>query len=116
MLLEQVDILARVTGLCMGSGEGDVIAERRSRSQCARHLGSRGSIHSRLCSLTDQTLACLLGAALRVSTYTMAPQKRSAQEADSLLGGVKALIVDIEGTTTPISFVKVKSFLLYQFD
>lgn len=38
----------------------------------------------------------------------MAPQKRCAQEADSLLGGVKAVIVDIEGTTTPISFVKVK--------
>ncbi|XP_071079299.1 enolase-phosphatase E1-like [Haliotis cracherodii] len=36
----------------------------------------------------------------------MAPQKRCAQEADSLLGGVKAVIVDIEGTTTPISFVK----------
>ncbi|XP_046558030.1 enolase-phosphatase E1-like [Haliotis rubra] len=40
----------------------------------------------------------------------MAPQKRCAQEADSLLGGVKAVVVDIEGTTTPISFVKETLF------
>ena len=37
--------------------------------------------------------------------------KRTAEEADSLLEGVKALIVDIEGTTTPIDFVKVKNCL-----
>ncbi|ESO84470.1 hypothetical protein LOTGIDRAFT_132223 [Lottia gigantea] len=40
----------------------------------------------------------------------MAPQKRSAEEADSLITGVKALLVDIEGTTTSISFVKDKLF------
>lgn len=36
--------------------------------------------------------------------------KRTAEEADSLLDGVKALIVDIEGTTTPIDFVKESLF------
>lgn len=36
----------------------------------------------------------------------MDSSKRTAEEADSLLDGVKALIVDIEGTTTPIDFVK----------
>ncbi|KAK6182527.1 hypothetical protein SNE40_010190 [Patella caerulea] len=40
----------------------------------------------------------------------MAPQKRSAEEAESLISGVKALLVDIEGTTTPVSFVKDKLF------
>lgn len=39
----------------------------------------------------------------------MAPQKRSAAEAESLLVGVKCIVVDIEGTTTPITFVKVGS-------
>ncbi|BFZ07110.1 hypothetical protein BsWGS_10149 [Bradybaena similaris] len=36
----------------------------------------------------------------------MAPNKRSAEEADSLLVGVRSIVFDIEGTTTPISFVK----------
>lgn len=36
--------------------------------------------------------------------------KRTVEEADSLLEGVKALIVDIEGTTTPIDFVKETLF------
>lgn len=36
----------------------------------------------------------------------MAGQKRSAEEAESLLVGVKSIVFDIEGTTTPISFVK----------
>ncbi|CAL1536944.1 unnamed protein product [Lymnaea stagnalis] len=36
----------------------------------------------------------------------MAPQKRSAEEAESLLVGVRCIVFDIEGTTTPISFVK----------
>lgn len=36
----------------------------------------------------------------------MAPQKRSAEEAESLLVGVRSIVFDIEGTTTPISFVK----------
>ncbi|XP_076463479.1 enolase-phosphatase E1-like [Babylonia areolata] len=40
----------------------------------------------------------------------MAPQKRSATEAESLLGGIKAIIFDIEGTTTPITFVKDELF------
>lgn len=40
----------------------------------------------------------------------MAPQKRSAAEAESLLVGVKAIIFDIEGTMTPITFVKDKLF------
>ena len=41
----------------------------------------------------------------------MAPQKRSAAEAESLLVGVKAIVFDIEGTTTPITFVKVRIFM-----
>lgn len=45
------------------------------------------------------------------ATQMMAPQKRCAAEAESLLVGVKAIIFDIEGTTTPISFVKVRFFL-----
>ncbi|GFO35243.1 enolase-phosphatase e1 [Plakobranchus ocellatus] len=40
----------------------------------------------------------------------MASQKRSAEEAESLLVGIRSIIVDIEGTTTPISFVKDKLF------
>lgn len=40
----------------------------------------------------------------------MAPQKRSAAEAESLLVGVKAIIFDVEGTTTPISYVKDKLY------
>ncbi|KAH9488122.1 Enolase-phosphatase E1 [Bulinus truncatus] len=36
----------------------------------------------------------------------MAPQKRSAEESESLLVGVRSIVFDIEGTTTPISFVK----------
>ena len=37
-------------------------------------------------------------------------QKRTLDEAEpSLLEGVKALIVDIEGTTTPVGFVKVRN-------
>ncbi|KAK7490207.1 hypothetical protein BaRGS_00018552 [Batillaria attramentaria] len=40
----------------------------------------------------------------------MAPQKRSAAEAESLLVGVKAIVFDIEGTTTPITFVKDRLF------
>jgi len=40
----------------------------------------------------------------------MAPQKRSAAEAESLLVGVKAIVFDVEGTTTPITFVKEKLF------
>ncbi|KAK7103679.1 enolase-phosphatase E1-like [Littorina saxatilis] len=40
----------------------------------------------------------------------MAPQKRSAAEAESLLVGVKAIVFDVEGTTTPITFVKDKLF------
>jgi enolase-phosphatase E1 len=36
----------------------------------------------------------------------MAPQKRSADEAESLLVDVRSIVFDIEGTTTPISFVK----------
>uniref|UniRef100_A0A0B7BED8 Acireductone synthase n=1 Tax=Arion vulgaris TaxID=1028688 RepID=A0A0B7BED8_9EUPU len=36
----------------------------------------------------------------------MEPQKRSAEEAESLLVGVRSILFDIEGTTTPISFVK----------
>lgn len=39
----------------------------------------------------------------------MAPQKRTATEAEAVLDGIKALLVDIEGTTTPISFIKVRS-------
>lgn len=42
--------------------------------------------------------------------------KRTAEEADSLLDGVKALIVDIEGTTTPIDFVKVNKRLAMHHD
>lgn len=33
--------------------------------------------------------------------------KRTLEEGESLLEGVKALVLDIEGTITPISFVKV---------
>ncbi|XP_064602924.1 enolase-phosphatase E1-like [Liolophura sinensis] len=40
----------------------------------------------------------------------MAPQKRTAEEADALLEGIQVLLLDIEGTTTPISFVKDKLF------
>ncbi|XP_060553052.1 enolase-phosphatase E1-like [Ruditapes philippinarum] len=41
----------------------------------------------------------------------MAPQtKRTLEEGESLLEGVKALVLDIEGTITPISFVKDKLF------
>lgn len=39
-----------------------------------------------------------------------AQQKRTAEEADSLLEGVNAILVDIEGTTTPIDFVKETLF------
>lgn len=56
----------------------------------------------------------------------MAPQKRTATEAEAVLDGIKALLVDIEGTTTPISFVKetlfpyvtnnLESFLEKHFD
>lgn len=48
------------------------------------------------------------------ATQMMAPQKRSAAEAESLLVGVKAIIFDIEGTTTPITFVKVRIFMHLQ--
>ena len=34
-------------------------------------------------------------------------QKRSLEEAESFLEGVKVLLLDIEGTITPINFVKV---------
>ena len=37
----------------------------------------------------------------------MAQQKRSAAEADNLLCGVSVIVFDIEGTMTPITFVKV---------
>ncbi|KAK6999823.1 enolase-phosphatase E1 [Biomphalaria glabrata] len=40
----------------------------------------------------------------------MAPQKRPAEEAESLLVGVRSLLLDIEGTTTPISFVEKTLF------
>lgn len=40
----------------------------------------------------------------------MAAQKRSAEEAESLLVGVRSILLDIEGTTTPISFVKDSLF------
>lgn len=40
----------------------------------------------------------------------MAAQKRSAEEAESLLIGVKSIVFDIEGTTTPIDFVKETLF------
>lgn len=33
--------------------------------------------------------------------------KRSAPEESDLLDGTKAILLDIEGTTTPITFVKV---------
>jgi len=56
----------------------------------------------------------------------MAPQKRTATEAEAVLDGIRALLVDIEGTTTPISFVKetlfpyvtdnLESFLEKHFD
>ncbi|CAE1256558.1 mtnC [Acanthosepion pharaonis] len=56
----------------------------------------------------------------------MAPQKRTATEAEAVLDGIKALLVDIEGTTTPISFIKetlfpyitnnLESFLEKHFD
>jgi len=56
----------------------------------------------------------------------MAPQKRSAEEAESLLVGVRSILFDIEGTTTPISFVEdtlfpyarnnVESFLSKNFE
>ena len=36
-------------------------------------------------------------------------QKRSAAEAESLLVGVKSIVFDIEGTTTPLSFHTVRS-------
>jgi hypothetical protein len=46
-----------------------------------------------------------------LSTQKMAPQtKRTLEEGESLLEGVKALVLDIEGTITPISFVKVNKF------
>ena len=35
------------------------------------------------------------------------PKKRSLEEAESFLEGVKVLLLDIEGTITPINFVKV---------
>lgn len=37
-------------------------------------------------------------------------QKRSADEQNDMLDGVQALLLDIEGTTTPITFVKDKLF------
>lgn len=40
----------------------------------------------------------------------MSPQKRTATESKSVLEGVRAILVDIEGTTTPISFVKETLF------
>ncbi|GFR68479.1 enolase-phosphatase E1 [Elysia marginata] len=40
----------------------------------------------------------------------MASQKRSVEEAGSLLIGIRSIVIDIEGTTTPISFVKDKLF------
>lgn len=53
-------------------------------------------------------------------------QKRSVDEAEALLDGVSAVVVDIEGTTTPISFVKevlfpyitehVETYLKNRFD
>ena len=42
----------------------------------------------------------------------MASQKRSAEEAESLLVGIRSIVFDVEGTTTPISFVKVSSDLM----
>lgn len=42
-------------------------------------------------------------------------QKRSFQELESILAGIKAIVLDIEGTITPISFVKVK-FLFDHMD
>ncbi|KAL5009170.1 hypothetical protein ScPMuIL_014751 [Solemya velum] len=38
----------------------------------------------------------------------MAPQKRPVEEVDSLLNDVRVVLCDIEGTTTPLSFVKEK--------
>lgn len=56
----------------------------------------------------------------------MAPNKRPAEETESLLIGVRSIVFDIEGTTTPISFVKdtlfpyvrnnVESYLNKNFD
>lgn len=44
----------------------------------------------------------------------MAPQtKRTLEEGESLLERIKAVVLDIEGTITPISFVKVNK--LYAF-
>ncbi|RUS91677.1 hypothetical protein EGW08_000503 [Elysia chlorotica] len=40
----------------------------------------------------------------------MADLKRSAEEAESLLFGIRSIITNIEGTTTPISFEKEKLF------
>ncbi|XP_052767688.1 enolase-phosphatase E1-like [Mya arenaria] len=37
-------------------------------------------------------------------------EKRTLEEAESILEGVKAVVLDIEGTITPISFVKDKLF------
>ena len=37
-------------------------------------------------------------------------QKRTLEEAESFLEGVKVLLLDIEGTITPINFVKVNYF------
>jgi len=37
-------------------------------------------------------------------------QKRSAEESSDLLEGIRAVVCDIEGTTTPITFVKDKLF------
>ncbi|CAG5133745.1 unnamed protein product [Candidula unifasciata] len=56
----------------------------------------------------------------------MAPNKRPAEETESLLIGVRSIVFDIEGTTTPISFVKdtlfpyvrnnIESYLNKNFD
>ncbi|CAG5127378.1 unnamed protein product, partial [Candidula unifasciata] len=56
----------------------------------------------------------------------MAPQKRSAEEAESLLGGVKSILLEIDGTTTPLSFTEdtllphvrnnLESYLKKKFD
>lgn len=41
--------------------------------------------------------------------YTMPQnQKRPFQALDNILEGIKAVVLDIEGTITPISFVKVR--------
>lgn len=51
----------------------------------------------------------------------MSLKRKSAPEMESFLSGVKVLLIDIEGTMTPLSFTKVRTqqileiyFFLYQ--